>query len=136
VCRGYYLAKERLKPVVIRSRISAARLGQQRRRVRQSARNLKEMPWPWRASCGQLHEELEMDVEYVRRGNLRICTTEEDLATMRKSVENQRTTGLELVMLDRQQVLDLNPYVGEKVLGATYCPTDGHVNPFLVTYGF
>ncbi len=136
---AYYLAKEGLKPVVIeKGDIGGEASGANGGGVRQSARNIKEMPLALESIrlYGQLHEELEMDVEYVRRGNLRLCTTEEDLANMRKSVENQRTTGLELEMLDRQQVLDINPYVGEKVLGASYCPTDGHANPFLVTYGF
>jgi sarcosine oxidase subunit beta len=77
-----------------------------------------------------------MDVEYVREGNLRLCTSEEELETMRQSLENQKKVGLELEMLDRQQVLEINPHVGDKVIGASYCPTDGHVNPFLVTYGF
>ncbi len=136
---AYYLAKEGLKPVVIeKGDIGGEASGSNGGGVRQSARNLKEMPLALESIrlYGQLHEELEMDVEYVRQGNLRLCTTEEDLATMRKSVENQRTTGLELEMLDRQQVLDINPHVGEKVIGASYCPTDGHANPFRVTYGF
>ncbi len=136
---AYNLAKEGLKPVVIeKSDIGGEASGSNGGGVRQSARNLKEMPLAMESIrlFGHLHEELEMDVEYVRGGNLRLCTSEEDLVAMRKSVENQKTAGLELEMLDRQQVLDLNPFVGEKVLGATYCPTDGHANPFLVTYGF
>jgi len=39
-------------------------------------------------------------------------------------------------MIDRQQVLEINPYVSEKVIGASFCPTDGHANPLLVTYAF
>ncbi|MBI5605441.1 MAG: FAD-binding oxidoreductase, partial [Deltaproteobacteria bacterium] len=136
---AYNLAKEGLKPVVIeKSDIGGEASGSNGGGVRQSARNLKEMPLAMESIrlFGHLHEELEMDVEYVRGGNLRLCTSEEDLVTMRKSVENQKTAGLELEMIDRQQVLDLNPFVGERVVGATYCPTDGHANPFLVTYGF
>ena len=122
---AYYLAKEGLKPVVIeKSDIGGEASGSNGGGVRQSARNLKEMPLALESIrlYGQLHEELEMDVEYVRQGNLRLCTTEEDLANMRKSVENQRTTGLELEMLDRQQVLAINPYVGEKVIGRQLLP--------------
>jgi len=136
---AYYLAKEGLKPLVIeKSDIGGEASGSNGGGVRQSARNLKEMPLAMESirMYGELHDELGMDVEYVRRGNLRLCTTPEDVETMRKSVENQRTTGLELVMLDRKEVLDINPHIGEKVIGASYCPTDGHANPFLVTYGF
>jgi len=136
---AYNLAKEGLKPIVIeKSDIGGEASGSNGGGVRQSARNLKEMPLAMESVrlYGQLHEELGMDVEYVRKGNLRLCTTPEDMDNMRKSVENQKAVGLELEMLDRKQVLEINPYVGESVLGATYCPTDGHANPLLVTYAF
>jgi len=136
---AYNLAKEGLKSVVIeKSDIGGEASGSNGGGVRQSARNLKEMPLAMESIqiYGHLHEELGMDVEYVRQGNLRLCTSDEELETMRQSIENQKTTGLELEMLDRRQVLEINPYVGEKVIGASFCPTDGHVNPFLVTYGF
>ncbi len=136
---AYNLAKEGLKPVIIeKSDIGGEASGSNGGGVRQSARNLKEMPLAIESiqMYGHLHEELGMDVEYVRQGNLRLCTSDEELETMRKSVETQRAVGLELKMLDRKQVLEINPYVGDKVIGASFCPTDGHVNPFLVTYGF
>jgi sarcosine oxidase subunit beta len=136
---AYNLAREGLKPVVIeKSDIGGEASGANGGGVRQSARNLKEMPLAIESIqiYGQLHEELGMDLEYVREGNLRLCTSEEELDTMRKSVENQKEANLELEMLDRKQVLNINPHIGDKVIGASYCPTDGHVNPFLVTYAF
>jgi sarcosine oxidase subunit beta len=136
---AYYLAKGGLKPVVIeKSDIGGEASGANGGGVRQSARNLKEIPLAIESvrMYGELHEELGMDVEYVRKGNLRLCTSEEEVTAMRKSVENQKAIGLELEMVDRKQILELNPYIGEKVIGASYCPSDGHVNPFLVTYGY
>ena len=119
---AYNLANEGLKPVVIeKSDIGGEASGSNGGGVRQSARNL---------------EALGMDVEYVREGNLRLCTSDEEIETMRKAVENQKTVGLQLEMLDRKQVLEINPHVGPKVIGASFCPTDGHANPFLVTYAF
>ena len=136
---AYNLAREGLKPIVIeKSDIGGEASGANGGGVRQSARNLKEMPLAMESirMYGQLHEELGLDLEYVREGNLRLCTSAEEMETMRKSVESQKAAGLVLGMLDRKQVLDINPYIGEKVLGASFCPTDGHVNPFLVTYAF
>ena len=136
---AYNLAKQGLKPMVIeKSDIGGEASGSNGGGVRQSARDLREMPLAMESiqMYGHLHEELEMDVEYVRKGNLRLCTNEEEMAAMEKAVENQKGVGLELEMLDRKQVLEINPYVGEKVIGASFCPTDGHANPFLVTYGF
>ena len=136
---AYNLAREGLKPVVIeKSDIGGEASGANGGGVRQSARNLKEMPLAIESIqlYGQLHEELGMDLEYVREGNLRLCTSEEELDTMRRSVENQREANLELEMLDRKQVLNINPHIGDKVIGASFCPTDGHVNQCLVTYAF
>lgn len=136
---AYNLAKQGLKPMVIeKSDIGGEASGSNGGGVRQSARDLREMPLAMESirMYGHLHEELEMDVEYVRKGNLRLCTNEEEMTAMRNAVINQKSAGLELEMLDRQQVLEINPYVGERVIGASFCPTDGHANPFLVTYGF
>lgn len=136
---AYNLAREGLKPVVIeKSDIGGEASGANGGGVRQSARNLKEMPLAKESiqMYGDLHEQLGMDVEYVREGNLRLCTSEEEVETISKSVTGQKSVGLELEILDRRQVLDINPYVGEKVIGASYCDTDGHVNPLLTTYGF
>src|SRR5210317_1756489 len=48
---AYNLAKEGLKSVVIeKSDIGGEASGSNGGGVRQSARNLKEMPWPWKAS--------------------------------------------------------------------------------------
>lgn len=136
---AYNLAKEGLKPIVVeKSDIGGEASGSNGGGVRQSARNLKEMRLAMESVklYEQLHDELGMDVEYIQKGNLRLCTTEEELENMRKSVENQKAAGLDLEMLDRKQILEINPYVGEKVIGASYCPTDGHANPFLVTYAY
>jgi sarcosine oxidase subunit beta len=136
---AYNLAKAGLKPVVIeKSDIGGEASGSNGGGVRQSARNLKEMPLAMESVqiYDQLHEELGMDVEYVREGNLRLCTTDEELEAMRRAVKNQKEVGLHLEMLDRKQVLEINPHVGDKIIGASFCPTDGHVNPFLVTYAF
>ncbi len=136
---AYNLAKEGLKPVVVEiADIGGEASGSNGGGVRQSARNLKEMPLAMESirMYGELHEELGMDVEYVRKGNLRLCTSEEEIVTMTKSVEDQKTTGLKLEMLNREEILEINPHIGEKVIGASYCATDGHVNPLLVTYAF
>ncbi|HSH69998.1 MAG TPA: FAD-dependent oxidoreductase, partial [Deferrisomatales bacterium] len=137
---AYNLAGRGLKPVVVeKSDIGGEASGANGGGVRQSARNLKEMPLAMASIrlYGQLADELGMDVEYVRKGNLRLCTTEAEVAEMTRSVASQRTTGLELEMVDARQVREILPLVApDAVLGASWCPTDGHANPFLVTYGF
>ncbi|MCB2185580.1 MAG: FAD-binding oxidoreductase [Deltaproteobacteria bacterium] len=136
---AYNLGREGVKAVVIeKSDIGGEASGSNGGGVRQSARKPQELPLAMASVqlYGQLHEELGMSVEYVRKGNLRLCVDEGDIANMSKAVANQKAMGLELEMLDAKQVKDINPYVSDVVIGASYCPTDGHANPFLVTYGF
>lgn len=136
---AYNLALQGLKPVVVeKADIGGEASGANGGGVRQSARNLKEMPLAMESIrlYGGLAEELGMDVEYVRQGNLRLCTVEDEVRAMAASVENQRSVGLELEMLDQKQVREILPFISENVIGAGWCPTDGHVNPFLVTYAF
>lgn len=136
---AYYLAKAGVKSVVIeRSDIGGEASGSNGGGIRQSARNLKEMSLAMESirMYGELHEELGMDVEYVRKGNLRLCTNAQEVEDMKKSVEKQQAAGLDVRMLDRKEVLDVNPYIGEMVVGASFCPTDGHGNPLLVTYAY
>ncbi len=136
---AYNLAGRGMKPVVVeKSDIGGEASGANGGGVRQSARNLKEMPLAMASIqlYGQLSDELDLDVEYVRKGNLRLCTTEAEVEEMKRSVASQRTTGLDVQLIDGKQVREILPLVSPSVLGASWCPTDGHVNPFLVTYGF
>ena len=136
---AYNLAGRGLRPVVVeKSDIGGEASGSNGGGVRQSARNLKEMPLAMASIqlYGQLADELGMDVEYVRKGNLRLCTTEAEVEEMARSVASQRTAGLELEMVDARQVREILPLASHSILGAAWCPTDGHVNPFLVTYAF
>lgn len=136
---AYNLAGRGMKPVVVeKSDIGGEASGANGGGVRQSARNLKEIPLAMASIqlYGQLSDELGMDVEYVRKGNLRLCTTEAEVAEMTRSVELQRQTGLDVRMAGTDEVRQILPLVSGKILGASWCPTDGHANPFLVTYGF
>lgn len=136
---AYHLAGAGLKPHVIeKADIGGEASGANGGGVRQSARNLKEMPLAMASIqlYGQLSEELGLDVEYVREGNLRLCTTEDEVKALTASVAAQKGVGLELEMVDAAQIREIIPFVSPAVLGASWCPTDGHVNPFLVTYGY
>lgn len=136
---AYHLAKQGLKPVVIeKSDIGGEASGANGGGVRQSARNLKEMDLAMESIrlYGHLHEELGMDVEYVRQGNLRLCTEEAEVAAMTKSVEAQQGAGLDVRMVTGDEAREILPHLSDEIIGASWCPTDGHVNPFLVTYAF
>lgn len=106
--------------------------------VRQSARDVPEIPLAMAAvkRWETLHDELGMDVEYRQAGNTRLCVTEAQVNAMAESVAKQRDLGLDVRMVDAAELREINPHVSDQVLGASWCPTDGHANPMLATHAF
>ncbi|WP_045221138.1 NAD(P)/FAD-dependent oxidoreductase [Desulfonatronum thioautotrophicum] len=137
---AYNLAKRGLRVVILdKTDVCAQASGQNGGGVRQSARDPRELPLAMLSVSlfSSLAEELGLDMEYVQAGNLRLCTTSEQEKTMRAAVEQQRVDfGLDVRYVDRDELETLNPHIAQWVVGASYCPTDGHANPLLTTYAF
>ncbi len=106
--------------------------------VRQSGRHPAELPLARRAVSiwEHLAEQLGGPTHYRRHGNLRLARTPEELASLAGMVEEQCAAGLDLSLLDAQQVAQLAPAVSPAVLGASYCPTDGHADPQATVQAF
>ncbi len=107
--------------------------------VRQSGRDGRELPlamyavehlWP------QLADELGADVEYVKKGNLRLGKTEAHLETLRGLAKMSQERGLDMKMISAEEVREINPYLSDQVIGASWCPTDGHANPMRTTLAY
>ena len=139
---AYYLAKNGVKDVIVLEGSDFMGNGGSSRNgggVRQSGRDVRELPlvmygiknlWP------HLSEELEVDCEYHQDGNLRLGKTEAHKATLTKLADNARCVGLDLRMIDGDEVRQINPYLSHEVTCASWCPTDGHANPLTTTLGF
>ena len=69
------------------------------------------------------------DVEYYRTGGLAPIFNEAGLEHAARFVERYREQGLDVQLLDREEVLAREPRLSPRVLGATYSPIDGNVNP-------
>ena len=39
-------------------------------------------------------------------------------------------------MIDEKEVKEICPYLSDEVIGASWCPTDGHANPLTTTLGY
>lgn len=107
--------------------------------VRQSGRHPAELPlamyavknlWP------NLNEELGVDVEYYQEGNLRLGKTEAHLKVLQGIVDRSKALGLDLKMVTGEEAREICPYLSDEVIGASWCPTDGHANPLTATLGF
>ena len=138
---SYYLAKKGLKVIVLEASSVLGNGGSVRNGggVRQSGRDVRELPlmifgvkniWP------TLSEELGVDTEYIRGGNLRLGKTEKHLQILKKLADNAEKCGVDVKMIDSYEVKQLNPYLSDAVIGASWCKSDGHANPLMTTLGY
>jgi len=84
----------------------------------------------------RLAEDLPISIEYRRGGGMVIIETEEEFRAMEHYVQEQRETGLEVVLLDIAAARRMEPELSESLVGAAYSPLDGQVNPIALTHGF
>lgn len=138
---AYNLAKRGMKDVIVLEKKEIGNGGSCRNAggVRQSARDIRELPlamyavgsiWP------TLGEELGCNVEYVQKGNLRLGLTEKHLKTLENHVKKSTSVGLDVWMVSGDEAREICPAMSKEVVGASWCPTDGHANPLKTTLAF
>lgn len=138
---AYYLAKKKVSVIVLEGSDNIGNGGSSRNGggVRQSGRDVRELPlvmygirnlWPG------LSEELEVDCEYHQDGNLRLGKTETHRKILEGLTERAVKAGLDVKMIDGDEVRRINPYLSDEVTCASWCPTDGHANPLTTTLGY
>ena len=76
--------------------------------------------------------------DYRPHGYLFVATSESHLAYLKANRERQAALGLKNVSLvTREEILEMVPQLrGDDILGGTFCPTDGFVDPHSVMMGF
>ncbi|MDY0406534.1 FAD-dependent oxidoreductase [Virgibacillus sp. 179-BFC.A HS] len=70
------------------------------------------------------------DVEYKRTGGIAPFFDESDRQSALRLAEQQAEVGIEIEVLSREQVLEMEPALSPDIVGATYSKIDGNVNPF------
>lgn len=90
----------------------------------------------WPDFAASLRDATGLDVAYARTGGLSLCLNEAELearATTIKRMHNQPDPGAsDAEIIERAALHRLVPTLGEAVVGASFCPHDGHVNPLLL----
>lgn len=138
---AYYLAKKGTSVIVLDKDENIGNGGSARNGggVRQSGRDPRELPlamyavnnlWP------TLSEELGVNVEYHKEGNLRLGKTEHHLEILQGLTDRATACGLDVRMIDGAEVRAINPYLSDEVIGGSWCATDGHANPLMTTLGY
>ena len=73
----------------------------------------------------------ELDFPFKRNGSLVICRDEEGMPALRRLYDKGIKNGVpDLKILDREEMLEMEPNVAEDVYAALYAPTAGIVCPF------
>ncbi|TIQ37070.1 MAG: FAD-binding oxidoreductase [Mesorhizobium sp.] len=137
---AYQLARQGYKVVIIdRFAPAAMASGWTLAGVRQSGRHPAELPLAKAAVelWATLDEELGASTQYTRKGNVRLARNEEEYAHIRRMVEEQSADGLDLSFLpDNAALRTIAPALSPAVLGASFCPSDGHADPHATVAAF
>jgi glycine cleavage system aminomethyltransferase T/glycine/D-amino acid oxidase-like deaminating enzyme len=83
----------------------------------------------------RLADESEFDPGWVECGGIRLASTPERLEECRRQAGWAKTFGLPLELISAEEAKALFPLMDtDGVLGATYLPTDGYLDPSQLTY--
>ncbi|MCM8747698.1 FAD-binding oxidoreductase [Thermomicrobiaceae bacterium CFH 74404] len=136
---GYELARQGVAVTLVEAAtIAAGASGASAGGVRQQGRDLRELPIALRAirRWPHLAEELGADLHYRQDGNLTLAERPEDVAALERRVAEERALGLDVRMIGQAELRELVPDIAPTVLAASWCPSDGHAMPSLVTHAF
>ena len=79
----------------------------------------------------------ELDVPFKRIGSLTVCTDESRVGGLSALKERGEKNGVEgLRILSREELLEIEPHIGDEVVAALYAPTAGIICPFKLTVAY
>jgi len=139
---AYYLAKKGVDVTVFeRDYLSSGATGSCGAGIRQqwSTQENTELAIRSVHMFEQLSDELNEDIEFTQGGYLIINHSEDELSQSKKNVSMQKSLGLDVSVIPLDKITDIAPILdvkGMQAVGATFCPTDGHANPFKTTFAF
>ena len=139
---AYNLAKQRVNVVVVeKNYLSSGATGACGAGIRQqwSTKENTKLAIESVKIFEKLNKELGQEIEFRQGGYLIAVHDEKELRQSEKNVAMQRSLGLKVDILDVSEINDIVPILdvkGMKVIGATFCPTDGHANPFKTTFAY
>lgn len=72
----------------------------------------------------------ELDVEFERRGSLTVALYDNQLPLLEELAKRSAQNGVPVELLNKEEVLKLEPNLNPEVKGALFAPTAGLINPF------
>ncbi|OHE41028.1 MAG: FAD-dependent oxidoreductase [Tenericutes bacterium GWF2_57_13] len=102
--------------------------------------------WQTKANCTMAKKSIEFfehaaetlqydeDIEFKQEGYLILACTEAEVEQFEKNVALQNSLGIPSKVVSKEEALKIVPHLNpDAFLSATYCKTDGHLNPFKMT---
>lgn len=139
---AYRLAKKGLDVVVVEKKyLTAGATGACGAGIRQqwSTRENAQLAIQSVKIFEKLSKELGSDIEFRQGGYLIAVHDEKEMKQAETNVAMQRSLGLKVDILKPEEITDVVPILdvaGMRAIGATFCPTDGHANPFRTTFAY
>ncbi|MEL7648647.1 MAG: FAD-binding oxidoreductase [Sedimentibacter sp.] len=137
---AYNLAKMKHKAIVIEKRYCGSEgSGRNAGGVRQQGRLPAEVPLVMEATriWDTLSDDLGVDTEFRRTGNIFLATTDAELEAHHKMTERIRKQGLEVYVVDEKEARKIVPALKKGVCkGGSYSPTCGMANPYYTSLGY
>ncbi|WID99013.1 FAD-dependent oxidoreductase [Bosea vestrisii] len=106
--------------------------------VRRQGRPIEQLPLSQRAHAvwPRLKALIGIDGEFLRSGHLKLARNEADMAALETYAATIAEQGLDLELIGHNGLRERFGWIGDGVVGASFCPGDGHANPRLVSTGF
>lgn len=107
--------------------LTALETGNVRTRLQTEVRLHAEAAEVWKT----LEQELAGPLDIHTTGGLMVAETSDELRLLHEKREIEQEAGLETHVLAGDELRTFAPFLAEDLLGATWCPDEGHANPML-----
>jgi glycine/D-amino acid oxidase-like deaminating enzyme len=97
-------------------------------RIRPTVPLMREAALNW----ASMESELGADCGVRLGGGLWVAETAEEMALIEKKVVAEQAMGVESIIKNRAEMLEVAPYLGEHVIGGSFMKGEGFANPLLV----
>ncbi len=91
----------------------------------------------WPELSHALVRETDTDVALRQNGGLIFCLSDAEMEARAALIQrmHNESGGIGTRMIDRAELRAMIPHIGDAVVGASFCPVDGHANPLKLLKG-
>ena len=81
----------------------------------------------------EIEKELGVDLEVAITGGLVVAENEPELKRLKNKAEVERAYGIPVEIIGPSELRDIAPTLAKHLVGASWCPQEGRINPLLAT---